>query len=116
MPDAGGAAARREAAIEGHGAWVAAGATLALLSISYGSPLLIVVGLKPITAGLGTVREMTALAAALTWVGTGAGGILMGWMADRVGIRRIVMFGAVMIAAGLAVSAIGTIWALYIGH
>ncbi|HXO03280.1 MAG TPA: MFS transporter, partial [Stellaceae bacterium] len=31
-------------------------------------------------------------------------------------IRRIVIFGSVMIAAGLAVSAIGTIWALYIGH
>ena len=74
---------------------------------------LIVVGLKPITAGLGTIREMTSLAAALTWVGTGLGGILMGWLADRIGIRRIVIFGAAMIAAGLAVSAIGTIWALY---
>ena len=40
----------------------------------------------------------------------------MGWLADRIGIRRIVMFGAVMIAAGLAVSSIGTIWALFIGH
>jgi MFS family permease len=117
MPDAGGATAKELGrVVEGRGAWVAAGAVLALLSISYGSPLLIVVGLKPITAGLGTVREVTALAAALTWVGTGAGGILMGWMADRVGIRRIVMFGAVMIAAGLAVSSIGTVWALYVGH
>jgi MFS family permease len=59
---------------------------------------------------------VTSLAAALTWVGTGAGGILMGWLADRIGIRRIVIFGAAMIAAGLAVSAIGTIWALFIGH
>jgi MFS family permease len=117
MPDAGGATAKELGrVVEGRGAWVAAGAVLALLSISYGSPLLIVVGLKPITAGLGTVREVTALAAALTWVGTGAGGILMGWMADRIGIRRIVMFGAVMIAAGLAVSSIGTVWALYVGH
>jgi MFS family permease len=117
MPDAGGATAKELGrVVEGRGAWIAAGAVLALLSISYGSPLLIVVGLKPITAGLGTVREVTALAAALTWVGTGAGGILMGWMADRVGIRRIVMFGAVMIAAGLAVSSIGTVWALYVGH
>jgi MFS family permease len=117
MPDAGGATAKELGrVVEGRGAWIAAGAVLALLSISYGSPLLIVVGLKPITAGLGTVREVTALAAALTWVGTGAGGILMGWMADRIGIRRIVMFGAVMIAAGLAVSSIGTVWALYVGH
>jgi MFS family permease len=121
MPDAGGTtargpSARHGAAVEGRGAWVAAGVALAILSFSYGSPLLIVVGLKPITAGLDTVRQVTSLAAASTWIGTGLGGILMGWLADRVGIRRTVIFGAVMIAAGLAVSAIGTIWALFIGH
>jgi MFS family permease len=120
MPDAGGTTvqgpAQRDATVEGHGAWAAAGVALAILSISYGSPLLIVVGLKPITAGLGTEREVTALAAALTWVGTGAGGILMGWLADRVGVRRTVAFGAVMIAAGLAVSSLGTVWALFVGH
>jgi len=121
MPDAGGtaaseASARRDAAVEGHGAWVAASVALAILSVSYGSPLLIVIGLKPITAGLGTVREVTALAAALTWIGTGAGGILMGWLADRIGVRRTVMFGAAMIALGLAVSSLGTVWALFVGH
>jgi MFS family permease len=120
MPDAGGTTARGAAqqphAVEGHGAWAAAGVALAILSFSYGSPLLIVVGLKPITAGLGTIREVTSLAAALTWVGTGLGGIAMGWLADRIGIRRTVIFGAVMIALGLAVSAIGTVWALFLGH
>jgi MFS family permease len=117
MPDAGGTMARDLGrVVEGRGAWVAASAVLAVLSISYGSPLLIVVGLKPITAGLGTIREVTALAAALTWVGTGLGGILMGWLADRIGVRRIVVFGAVMIGAGLAVSSIGTVWALFVGH
>jgi MFS family permease len=120
MPDAGettaGRLARRDATIDGSGGWLAASAALAVLSISYGSPLLIVVGLKPITASLGTIREMTSLAAAATWVGTGLGGILMGWLAERIGLKRIVIFGAVMIAAGLAVSSIGTIWALYIGH
>jgi MFS family permease len=123
MPDAVGTAtggvrgaARAGAVVEGRGAWVAAAVSLALLSISYGSPLLIVVGLKPITEELGTARQVVALAAALTWVGTGLGGILMGWVADRIGIRRTVMFGAVMIAAGLALSATGKIWALYIGQ
>jgi MFS family permease len=120
MPDAGGATAkavgRRDATIDGSGAWLAACAVLAVLSVSYGSPLLIVVGLKPITAGLGTIRELTSLASAFTWIGTGLGGILMGWLADRIGICRIVIFGSVMIAAGLAVSSIGTLWALYIGH
>jgi MFS family permease len=120
MPDAGGTTAKapseRDTTIDGRGGWVAATAAIVILSVSYGSPLLIVVGLKPITAGLGTIRELTSLAAALTWVGTGLGGILRGWFADRFGIKRVVIFGAVMIAAGLAVSAIGTVWALYVGH
>ncbi|HYM72745.1 MAG TPA: MFS transporter [Stellaceae bacterium] len=117
MPDAGGTVTKGlTRAVEGHGAWLAAGVTLGLLSISYGSPLVLIVGLKPITEDLGTVRQVTSLAAALTWIGTGAGGILMGWIADRIGIRRTVMFGATMIAAGLAVSASGEIWALYLGH
>ncbi|MBV8492812.1 MAG: MFS transporter [Alphaproteobacteria bacterium] len=114
---AGIAAARpRAPSIESRGSWIAAGVTLALLSVSYGSPLLVVVGLKPITADLGTPRQMVALAGALTWLGTGAGGILMGWLAERTSIRFTVILGTVMIALGLAVSASGNIWAILIGH
>jgi len=113
-----GIAARRPrpASIESRASWIAAGVVLALLSVSYGSPLLIVVGLKPITEDLGTVRQMVALAGALTWLGTGAGGILMGWVAERTSIRFTVIFGTVMIALGLAVSASGNIWAILVGH
>lgn len=123
MPDSGvvtrdpNAGARRRAhAASTPGSWTAAAVALAILSFSYGSPLLVVVGLKPITAGLGSTREIVVLAAALSWVGTGLGGILMGWLADRIGIRRTVVLGALMIAAGLAVSATGSLWALLIGH
>ena len=68
------------------------------MTISYGSPLLIVVGLKPIQVALGTDRSVVALAGALVWVGTGLGGIPMGWLADRIGIRRVIGIGAVAIA------------------
>ncbi|TMK29143.1 MAG: MFS transporter, partial [Alphaproteobacteria bacterium] len=101
--------APRAASIEGRGSWIAAGVTLALLSVSYGSPLLVVVGLKPITEDLGTARQVVALAGALTWLGTGAGGILMGWVAERTSIRFTVIFGTVMIALGLTISASGNI-------
>jgi len=114
---AGIAASRpRSPSIESRGSWIAAGVTLVLLSVSYGSPLLIVVGLKPITADLGTPRQMVALAGALTWLGTGAGGILMGWLAERTSIRFTVILGTVMIALGLVVSASGNIWAILLGH
>jgi MFS family permease len=107
---------RRAASIESRASWVAASVTLAILSISYGAPLLVVVGLRPIQEALGTDRSVVALAGALVWVGTGLGGIMMGWLADRIGIRSTVFIGAVMMAAGLALSSIGSVWALYVGH
>ena len=106
----------RPPSVEGRGSWFAAAITLAILSISYGSPLLIVVGLKTIQQDLGTDRSVIALAGSLVWVGTGLGGIPMGWLADRIGIRAVVAIGAVAIAAGLAISAIGGTVPLYLGH
>jgi MFS family permease len=110
------AGARSPASIESRASWVAACLTLALLSVSYGSPLLSVVGLKLITEELGTPRQVVSLVVALTWLGTGAGGIVMGQVAERIGMRATVMIGAVSIAFGLGISASGSIWALLIGH
>ncbi len=102
--------------IECRSSWAAALVATAILTISYGGPLVLVVGLKPVTASLGTDRSVVALAAAMVWVGTGLGGIVMGWVADRVGVRATVIFGAVMTALGLALSAAGQVWTLYLGN
>jgi MFS family permease len=115
-PGAARRAARFADSIETGASWVAAAVAMSILSISYGAPLIVVVGLKPIAAALGGDRSVIALAAALVWVGTGTGGILMGWVADRVGVRRTVICGALMTALGLAVSSIGKVWTLYLGH
>ena len=102
--------------VESRASWRAAWTTLAILSISFGSPLLIVVGMKPMQETLGTERAVLALAGALVWIGTGAGGIFMGWLADRIGLRTTITIGACMIAGGLALSSTGSIWALYVGQ
>ena len=102
--------------IETRASWVAAGITLAILSLVYGSTLIIVVGLRAMEADLGVPRSVLALAGSLTWVGTGSGGIAMGWLADRIGIRNSVLIGAVMVTAGLGLCATGHIWALYVGQ
>ena len=117
-PDSSGASQpiARERSIESRASWAAAAIVLALLSVSYGSPLLVVVGLKPITENLGTARQLIALAGALTWLGTGAGGILMGWIAEKIGVRATVSFGAAMIALGLVVSASGNVWVILAAH
>jgi MFS family permease len=108
--------AHKPGSIEGRESWKAAWTTLAILSISFGSPLLIVVGMKPMQEALGTERSVLALAGALVWIGTGAGGVLMGWLADRIGVRATVAISASMMAAGLALSSLGPIWALYVGQ
>jgi MFS family permease len=114
-PRAAESGSRFRGSVEGRSSWVAAAITLAILSVSYGAPLVVVVGLKPIAASLDTDRSLVALAGSLIWLGTGLGGIVMGWIADRIGMRPIAIFGAVMTALGLAVSAIGQSWALVFG-
>jgi MFS family permease len=109
-------AAAGHRSVESRASWRMAFMTLAILSISFGSPLLIVVGMKPMQETLGTERAVLALAGALVWIGTGAGGILMGWLADRIGLRTTVAIGAAMMAGGLALSSTGSILALYVGH
>ena len=102
--------------IEGRASWIAAGVTVAILSVAYGSTLLVVVGLRAMELDLGLDRSALALAGALAWLGTGLGGVLMGWVADRIGVRATVSFGAAMISCGLALSATGHLWAIYLGH
>ena len=102
--------------IESRASWIAAWVTLAILSVAYGSTLLIVVGLRAMELDLGVSRSILALAGAMTWIGTGLGGIVMGWLADRIGVRNSVLMGTVMVASGLALSSTGHVWALYVGH
>lgn len=102
--------------IETAASWQAALSALAIMTVSYGAPLILVIALKQIAADLGTTRTVPALAAALVSLGTGAGGIPMGWLAGRIGIRRVAIGGAIAAACGLALSAWGTVWALYAGY
>jgi MFS family permease len=102
--------------IESRRSWHAALLTLAILSLSFGSPLLAVVGLRDIQAAMHTDRSVVSLASSLVWIGNGVGGIPMGWLADRIGIRKTVAMGTLSMAAGMALSSTGTVWALYVGH
>jgi MFS family permease len=116
MDGASGGSANATASIETRASWRTAWFVLAILTIAYGSPLLIVVGLKPIQEALNTDRSFVSLVIALVWIGTGLGGILMGWLADRIGIRATVAIGACMTAAGLAIASVGSTWAFFVGH
>ena len=101
------------AALDSRKAWVIA---LAILTISYGAPLLAAVALKPIAADLHSTRSGPSAAGSFTYIGAAFGGIIAGWLSGHVGIRRIVVLGAVMLAVCLVVSASGGLLHLYVGH
>ena len=109
------------ASIESKASWVVVCISLAILSIAFGGPWIAIVSLKAIAAETGGARSVPSFASSLAWFGAGLGGIGMGWLADRYGVRWTVMIGSSMIAVGFAVSVygqelLGKALALYVGH
>jgi len=102
--------------IETRRSWTVATVALLTLAFSFGAPWVAVVALKTIAADFGGTRSTPALAGSLGWIGVGVGGILMGRIAERIGVRWTVMFGAAMVCVGLAISSLGEPWQLYVGH
>ena len=96
--------------------WTIAAATLLILAISFGAPHIVNVALKQIAAELGGQRSVPSGANALAWLGTGVGGLAMGLVAEKVGVRWTVIGGVLMVCAGLILSSGGEAWQLYVGH
>jgi MFS family permease len=102
--------------VETKSSWVTATVALGILGIAFGAPWIAAVALKDIAAEVGGARAVPALAIALAWVGSGLGGIAMGRIAEKIGVRFTVMFGAAMIALGLILASFGATWQLYLGY
>ena len=103
--------------IETRTSWVVASVSLLLLGLSFGGMWITAVGLKSVAADMGGARSVPSLATSLAWLGSGAGGILMGRIANRYGIRWTVIAGSMMMAVGLDRSRPATQpWQLYVGH
>ena len=102
--------------VETRSSWIVASMVLVILALSFGAPWITIVALKLIAEDMGGLRSIVASASSLAWFGYGAGGIVMGYVAERVGVRWTVIFGAVMICIGLALSSGGETWQLYLGQ
>ncbi len=97
--------------------WVIVWASLILNSIALGAPTLLFVALKPIAADLGGERWVPSFAYSLLMVGTGIGGIAMGWWMDRRGILQPILFGSVMLCLGsLVASQSDTRWDFWVAN
>src|ERR1700733_8516416 len=102
--------------VETRQSWVVATVVLGVMAVAFGAPWITVVALKNLAAEVNGERSIPALAGALVWIGAGLGGIIMGRVAERVGVRWTVLGGAVMIAVGLVLSTLGPSLPLYVGH
>src|ERR1700693_4406633 len=102
--------------VETKASWAVASVALFILGMSFGGAWIGVVALKDIANEVNGSRSVPALASSLAWLGTGAGGVIMSRIADRVGTRWTVMSGALMIGLGLSISTLGPPWPLWIGH
>ncbi|MCY4500562.1 MAG: MFS transporter [Alphaproteobacteria bacterium] len=84
--------------------WVVVWASLILNGIALGAPTFLFVALKPIAADLGGERWVPSFAYSVLMVGTGIGGVAMGWWMDKRGILQPILFGSVMICVGSLVA------------
>ena len=100
-----------ESVIDSRYAWTRLWVALVLGTIGSVGMWSVVVALPAVQADFGVARGEASLPFALTMIGFGAGGILMGRLADRFGIVPPVILGAILLGTGYLLSAVaGTIW------
>ena len=102
--------------IETRRSWLVAWTAFAIVTVSFGAPMITVVALRPIAASFGDLRSVPSLSLALAWLGSALGGIALAQLAERIGVRWTVIFGALMIAVGLMLASLGERFSFYVGH
>ena len=89
-----------EDSIETSYSWVVAGTSLLILALSMGANYLAVVGVPFFEADMGWSRSGATSIYTVTTLGAGVGGMVMGFMAARVGVRTALWVAAGSIAFG----------------
>ena len=86
-----------------------------LVMAASGGVFLLVVSLKQMVGDFGWPRTVPSLAYALFFVGTGIGGIAMGYWLDRSGAGPVTLLGLTMIGTGAVLaSSLDSRWQLYL--
>ena len=90
----------REHSIEVPYGWGVIFASLTIHTIGLAAPTILFVTLKPIAAEFDWPRAVPSLAYSLLMIGSGIGGVAMGWWMDKRGIMSPVLFGSAMLICG----------------
>lgn len=102
--------------IDSQEAWFRIVVALIIASIALASPYVATVALKQIADEFGGQRSIPSAAISLAWLGVGIGGLGMGWVANRIGVRWTIAWGGLMNLVGLALASGGSAWQLFIGY
>lgn len=102
--------------IDSQEAWFRIVVALIIASIALGSPYVATVALTPIAAEFGDQRSIPSAAISLAWLGVGVGGLGMGWIANRIGVRWTIAWGGLMNLVGLVLASGGSAWQLCVGY
>lgn len=92
-------------------AWFRLGIAMALMTIGGASMYAIVVVLPQVQTDFGISRSGASLPYTLTMIGFGVGGVIMGRLADRHGVRVPLLFGSTVLGIGfMLASQAGSLW------
>jgi MFS family permease len=90
-------------------------ASVLLFLVGMGAMFQLAVSLKPMADDFGWPRAVPSIAFSLQFLGSGLGGIVMGFWMDRAGAAKPVMLGALMMGTGaMLASRVGNEWELYL--
>lgn len=95
--------------------WIFLSAAFLIIMIGIGTMFSSGVFLIPLQEEFGWSRSEISLASFLNWTAFGFFSFLFGTLSDRIGTRRVVVFGVVMLGLGMILSGFTRqIWQLYL--
>jgi MFS family permease len=94
--------------------WVVLAAAFVIITMSIGTQFTLAVFLKPIEDSMGWSRSSIGAISFFNWIVMGVGGVVAGYVSDRLGTRGVVLAGAGLLGLGLVLSSyVQEIWQLY---
>ncbi len=95
--------------------WVVLAAAFAIITLSIGTLFTLAVFMKPMEDAMGWSRSSIGAIGLLNWIVMGLGGILTGYLSDRLGTRVVVLAGGGILGLGLVLSSqVREIWQFYL--
>ena len=95
--------------------WTVLAAAFVIITMSIGMLFTLAIFLKPLEDSMGWSRSSISSVGLLNWLVMGLGGVLAGFISDRVGTRAVVLVGSGLLGLGLVLSSqVTALWQLYV--